>query len=51
MARVCAGITGGGIYSVLPIFIGEIADSRLVEHTPAGLANQSADVFFLQCPR
>uniref|UniRef100_A0A1I8PFZ0 Major facilitator superfamily (MFS) profile domain-containing protein n=1 Tax=Stomoxys calcitrans TaxID=35570 RepID=A0A1I8PFZ0_STOCA len=26
-ARVCAGLTGGGIYIVLPIFIGEISDS------------------------
>lgn len=28
VARVCAGLTGGGMFVVLPIFIGEIADNR-----------------------
>lgn len=28
VARVCAGLTGGGMFVVLPIFIGEIADTR-----------------------
>lgn len=28
VARVCAGLTGGGMSLVLPIFIGEIADRR-----------------------
>lgn len=31
VARFCAGITGGGLYVVLPIFIGEIADKRWVK--------------------
>ncbi|XP_023165977.2 facilitated trehalose transporter Tret1-like [Drosophila hydei] len=29
VARFCAGITGGGLYVVLPIFIGEIADKSI----------------------
>ncbi|XP_017966000.1 facilitated trehalose transporter Tret1-like [Drosophila navojoa] len=29
VARFCAGITGGGMYVVLPIFIGEIADQSI----------------------
>ncbi|ALC39234.1 CG14605, partial [Drosophila busckii] len=29
VARVCAGLTGGGTFVVLPIFIGEIADNRI----------------------
>ncbi|EDV32169.1 uncharacterized protein Dana_GF14173 [Drosophila ananassae] len=29
VARVCAGLTGGGMFVVLPIFIGEIADTSI----------------------
>ncbi|XP_037710220.1 facilitated trehalose transporter Tret1 [Drosophila subpulchrella] len=29
VARVCAGLTGGGMFVVLPIFIGEIADNSI----------------------
>ncbi|KAH8391771.1 hypothetical protein KR215_002775 [Drosophila sulfurigaster] len=29
VARVCAGLTGGGMFVVLPIFIGEIADNSV----------------------
>ncbi|XP_023165976.2 facilitated trehalose transporter Tret1 isoform X2 [Drosophila hydei] len=29
VARMCAGLTGGGMFIVLPLFIGEIADKRL----------------------
>ncbi|KAM8716065.1 hypothetical protein ACLKA7_003017 [Drosophila subpalustris] len=29
VARVCAGLTGGGMFVVLPIFLGEIADNSV----------------------
>ncbi|KAH8403345.1 hypothetical protein KR222_011072, partial [Zaprionus bogoriensis] len=29
VARVCAGLTGGGLFVVLPIFIGEISDNSV----------------------